>query len=755
MRLTLRALLAYLYNVLEPADASDFSAKVQESAVASGLVQRIQGITKKMRMNAPRIDAKGTADDANNVAEYLDNSLAEEQVADFERACINSDMHLAEVASSYQILTMVLGKAAEYPDSLQTRVYRLPLDLATTHKDDSGDPGQRKRLKKTMEKVAQSARETDSGMQSVRTGSTHPVAEVPDYLRTKPGSLAKWLAIAVVLLLIAALVITAAGPWDASNGVIGWLFAPADVADADGTGSSDDDQTAARSLPGVSADDKGDDAGDDAEKTADKSADNGKKPAKNGADEAPSADSASKSVADAADASPGPPVPPVEPDEATSATASDATGTKGKAKVEKTTADEPAKAAIPPDPMDVGRFVSDDQVLSRFDRGAEMWFLVSPRSILSSGERLVVFPTYRPQVALASGVQVTFAGESEVQLLEPKNAAASRLQVDYGRFLVVTPGTAGAQLEIEFGEVQGTLTLADTDTVVAIDARHFLPPGSTLEDEKDERIAVLEIYAAAGQIRWEESGIDPVDIPSQHVLTYVAGSDRELAGPIASPDWIDAINVSHIDRLTSPTLQRELSPDKPVHIQLQELMMTDRRAEVRALAARCLAQLGEFEPVVRELSSAQQKSFWAAEVEILRQSLARGSEAQARIRQSLESLYPGDAATLLRLLVGFSPEQLEAGADAELVQFLESPEMAVRVLAIDTLRQITGAQLLYRPEKAPAENRGPILKWSERAKEETIAYKTSPSPIGERKARTPLPPAPAEDTKAPAKEKEE
>jgi hypothetical protein len=59
MRLTLRALLAYLYNVLDPADANDFSTKVQESAVASGLVQRIGAITKKMRMNAPRIDACG------------------------------------------------------------------------------------------------------------------------------------------------------------------------------------------------------------------------------------------------------------------------------------------------------------------------------------------------------------------------------------------------------------------------------------------------------------------------------------------------------------------------------------------------------------------------------------------------------------------------------------------------------------------------------------------------------------------------
>ena len=67
-------------------------------------------------MSAPRMDAKGLTDDANNVAEYLDNNLADDRVADFERTCLESDMHLAEVAGSYQILTMVLGKPAEVPD---------------------------------------------------------------------------------------------------------------------------------------------------------------------------------------------------------------------------------------------------------------------------------------------------------------------------------------------------------------------------------------------------------------------------------------------------------------------------------------------------------------------------------------------------------------------------------------------------------------------------------------------------------------
>ena len=170
MRLTLRALLAYLYNVLEPAEADEFAAKVQESPVASGLVQRIRGITHKVRMTAPRIDAKGLTDDANNVAEYLDNNLAEDRVADFERTCLESDMHLAEVAGSYQILTMVLGKPAEVPPKLRERIYGLPAEEGDVHSEPrSEDTAEKSRIRSRIVKAATAAVDSSRPQAEVKT----------------------------------------------------------------------------------------------------------------------------------------------------------------------------------------------------------------------------------------------------------------------------------------------------------------------------------------------------------------------------------------------------------------------------------------------------------------------------------------------------------------------------------------------------------------------------------------------------------
>src|SRR3954467_3133620 len=125
MRLTLRTMLAYLDDVLEPADAEAIRAKIEESDFASGLVDRLQGVMKKLRMDAPKLDGKGMGNDANTVPEYLDSALTQDRVAEFERICLESDKHLCEVAACHQVLTLVLGKPADVPEELRERVYAL------------------------------------------------------------------------------------------------------------------------------------------------------------------------------------------------------------------------------------------------------------------------------------------------------------------------------------------------------------------------------------------------------------------------------------------------------------------------------------------------------------------------------------------------------------------------------------------------------------------------------------------------------
>jgi hypothetical protein len=133
MRLTLRTLVAWLDDTLPPSEVRQIGQQVAESPFAQELVERIHKVTRRRRLAIPTsTGADGT--DPNLVASYLDNQLTPEQVADFEKRCLTSDVHLAEVASVHQILSLI-GQKAKVPSDSRQRMYHLVKGRETQNVD--------------------------------------------------------------------------------------------------------------------------------------------------------------------------------------------------------------------------------------------------------------------------------------------------------------------------------------------------------------------------------------------------------------------------------------------------------------------------------------------------------------------------------------------------------------------------------------------------------------------------------------------
>ena len=123
MRLTLRTLLAWLDDTLPPTQVREIGRQVSESTYAQEVVERIHRVTRQRRLMVPgKSGPEGS--DPNIVAGYVDNDLDAEQVGEYEKKCLSSDVNLAEVSCVHQILSL-LGQKVHVPAEAKARMYQL------------------------------------------------------------------------------------------------------------------------------------------------------------------------------------------------------------------------------------------------------------------------------------------------------------------------------------------------------------------------------------------------------------------------------------------------------------------------------------------------------------------------------------------------------------------------------------------------------------------------------------------------------
>jgi hypothetical protein len=748
-------MLAYLDDVLDPSDAEELGKKIEESDFAGGLVHRIRSSTRRIRLSSPSLEGKGVGLDANTVAEYLDNVLPPDRFPDFEKVCLESDVHLAEVACCHQILTLVLGEAAEVGPELRDRMYRIGAPDSDRLSGQESSEDRAAIGLSTEEEVDAPPAPSAPPVQTVSaTDKSEP--EIPAYLRVGQRSKAKPLAITLVLaFLISAVALRLMGPFNREHPLMR-LFGAAEstqVADVESPGSTSGRADLAAKTPAVKmtitdtspSNDEGGTAEDEVADTA-KPVVPGEAGEGASSKEPSSANGSEKPDASAVDESAKPPkvaegetaskmavakmdtevdFPTTEPATPGGKPASsDPTGesdTSGK-DVE----GEPV-APAPPARIEVGYVRQSDQhFLVGLDPNSGAWHRLPGRTKLAADDRLRVLPTFRPEIVLTPGVQVVFAGPSFVRPLPPSEQGEPGLFIDFGRAFIATAGVAGARIHLDLGGHRGMATFVDAASEMAIEVRRYLPPGAHPEQETAQ--TVVRIFTTAGRIEWHEAD-SPTAVPidAGQVRITIGGSSRTIAAG-ELPAWMRNEDLQDVDRSASTTLVGFLALDRPITLSLTE-RIEDRRSEVRSLASRCLAYLGTYEPLVKEFSDSRQRSYWAPEFGVLRHVISHSPENAIRLRETFEGSCGDDAVDLYRMVWGYSPEQLQEGADAKLVEFLDHESMQIRVFAYENLRRITNETHIYFPEATEVRRRSSVRKWREQLEDGAIIYDSLPTPV--------------------------
>ncbi len=731
MRLTLRTLLAYLDGLLSPGDAEDLGKKIEESEYASSLIHRIRDVVRRQRLGAPSLSDRGPGLDPNTVAEYLDNTLASERVIDFEKVCLDSDIHLAEVASSHQILTLVLGEPAEVDPAARARMYRLPQG------ESPAPPVPTSTVHTTLDMPEeapalppdQGSRESSPAARKQRQKPT-----VPEYLR-EPRKKTPWFSMAAALLLalcVVGVVLMAFGQFEPGTVIgdmlVGWGWvSPSpdqELAHREVEGSAG----ASVEQPPAAAPDEPPDAPPTASEPP------GQEPAAPPADETPPAEPEVEE--------PLPPTDPAEPKgpsdqpdrvqpavppegDPSAAPPAPADATPPEATPPEAEPKEPPAPApvLPPPPEPLGRFMSSDQVLLV---NADGWFRVGANQMLTPRDVLVL-PTYRPKIALTIGVTLEILGGARLELLGSTPNELPGIYLRHGRVVMMPLGKVGSRMRLAFGDRSGTIVFNDADTILAVEVGRLRMPGSNPELGPDRIVA--DMYAVTGNVTWEDAAggnAQPVQISAAQRLSF----DAQLtSAPIEAkllPPWIESAPISALDRRASTAIAEALGTDRLARLELMEIAISRPQREVKWLAYRCLSYVGQFDDVVKALNDQDYKLIWSDYVDMLRAAVARDAETAAEVRATLEKQYPQQALGMYRMLWGYTDKDLAAGEDAALVRGLDDELLAVRVLSYWNLREITGQGAAYQPEQTAARRQQSVRRWRQRLDAKEIRYQTGP-----------------------------
>jgi cytoskeletal protein RodZ len=753
MRLTLRTLLAYLDGIL-PADArADLAKQVDGNATAEGLIKRIHRAVARPEIPAPKLDGRGLADDANSVAEFLDNSLPADRLAAFEKICLESDLHLAEVAACHQLLAEIARDdaaakpldAASHERLLQLFHHRAAVEAAAAERDEARENAVAVRA------AVEQARHTPQidAVVTAGRGVASPAR--------RPWFAWASAAVALLVLLLA-------------GGVLTWKV----VGDARRVAARRPEPPAAVAEPAV-ANQPADDAAEEpaAQDATPEAVADAPPPAMPAAEQAPppatatvATDEPPASAAGARESDDDPfapaatqpqtaTAPPAPPMTAEVIAPADALPPAQQPRVPQgdalAIAAAPAAAmpgggapaAAPPAPSTdvaddaspaVGTVGPGGVLLHRVLRaGRQTWVYFPAGEPLMEREDLVAPPGSDAEIDLG-GIGVKLLRGTQATLsIDPDGT--QRITVVIGR-IIARAMTAEKRLGITAARLHGVVTAGLTEPVAAgveLERR----PGD--DPAVDPARVVATLMSTTGGLGWRQLPMaSPADPSAATLLGGIAEEgllearsalvwdskrpERAVTERRASLGWAGGPEpIDPLTRRAADALKTALEQARPLFDSLHD-MAIGHRAENRALAAATLALLGEYDELVillvadrpgERLEASQWLALEAATVPL---ALARGANSAAKLRATFLDRGPrGKGEALYAMACGFTDADLAAGADAALVEALDDPDLVMRRYAAKNLFEIVqpaaSDRIRYRPDGLEEMRRQGVAWW--------------------------------------------
>ncbi|HET6425090.1 MAG TPA: hypothetical protein VFG20_15495 [Planctomycetaceae bacterium] len=697
MRLTLRTLLAYLDDTLEPAETRELGRKIQESPVAAALVSRVREVIRKRRLGAPDVDGPSQGIDPNIVAQYLDNTLQADQVGQVEAVCLESDLVLAEVAACHQILSSVQGEPVDVPVRSLEHFYAL------------GPVSAEAQLQSPRTDQAASPVRAAAVPVPARNGSITPVSESAGHFRDNLAGQLKttnWSQrigpAAGAALVITALVLVLMADRDLFRGVV---------------------KPNSRSVPVENAAVEPRLPQEPVENTVVvvKPAAPGTETTTTVMKEGPSTTIVNVDPTPPPDAPEPTPQPvPVVSDVADAATV------VPKPVKPVITAPEPMPTP-PAAPVTINVPIQStgvEGVLLRFEPADLQWYVQPRRSEVHANETFASPEPYEGVFEWDGGLlKTTILPDTVVQVLPSTEERRYHLAIRRGRVILHPGPTAkgATKVALTIGGTLHEILLTTPVASVGVEVRIAEPAGFPPAEPPSPFRAVLYVISGDAQV---DDG--PVLMAKQ--FARIAGPATPDAATLSNtwPAWLDATRrvPPPLVKLLGTKFEEEFDPKVAVGLIIPALVK-EPNPNLAELAARCVSLMESCPAMVQALTQVDHKEARVAAADGLRAWLALDPNHTTQLRPELEKQLPADEAVIVeRLLWGFTRDQ---GQDKlisqELVDWLRSSHLVVRELSFQQIVNLTGRRNNYVPTGTASQREIGVQHWQNHLKREGALLK--------------------------------
>lgn len=635
MRLTLRTLLAWLDDTLPPSQVREIGKQVAESPYTRDLIERIHRVSRQRRHTVPRSTGP-EATDPNIVASYVDNELDPEQLAEYEKKCLTSDVNLAEVASVHQILSL-LGQKVHVPPEAKTRMYHLVRgrESIPPPRPDGYKPPPPEPVTKPIQPW---------------------VAPVPPerHWVERFGPLAGCLALIAILCWSAYESIGPPAPESRSVEIPQPVLQPSAVPAAVPKKSAEPEKqelaSAATPTPAAPA------AGEPKPETIAAAT----PPA------APATGEPKKEVAAA-------PVPAP------------------------TAAPTPAPVAPAPGPVRavpagaVGVVDKIDGLLLRFNTEKREWVRISDGTALETSDRLVCIAPFRARLVLAK-TPVTLLGETHVRILSKSVSDAPGIELGDGRAVVDASAPAGI-IKVEYS---GRAVSIDRPSQCAVGLER---PGKWVYGQAQALPPGLAVFTSEGEVKLslgqaKETLTGPGSVFADANARLLVRPDKKL------PEWLTSPTPTEKDQKLGEQFLQQFAADRPVLADMVAATGSESPVikKLAIFGVKALGDLSLLTPMLPSPGdpSARQSTTEALRWIISQGPQARKRLRE----QLDEDFGLAQGQVIEKLLIGYTPEEAAKKKTlTDLVTNLLNPSLAIRELAIDNLKTLTAQDDLgYDPD---------------------------------------------------------